>query len=506
MTEDLIRDLLSDEARAVPVDVDLLAGVAAQRGVRRRRRLVSGAAGLAAVVVLAAVGTTVAVRHGGPDTRNGPAVSAAPTTYPAGTRPVTWAGIQLDVPASWATAPSDGHRCAAADAMSGGEVDYAGSDSSSAYGCFDAAHPVHERLELGTAYSFTAFSQAEAGPPGTIDFRPTRFAGYAATQDQVGYRGQLVTEYKVPQLGTVFTLTTNTSAEVSAIVDTAHAVAFDQNGCPVAQAGGFPSTTSGSTGPVLSSTPAGGTVCNYTAGRLTSGVTLDGDTTEELSAALHRLPETYTPAEVSAQRSDDQVMSSQTAQLLLRDTDGSVQRVTIASGSAPMVAGAHRSALTSELFFDLSGALPGTFGGAGADGAAIPDGCQSCGTEKAPPPTRPVTYRGITLNVPATWTDEAAASCGPGRDDVVFTYEYPEDEDASCPAGPPRASYLAFARHQAGDVVGHAASFAGSPAHVTTERGIPYSTETVTTEGGDEHIAAGVSAVSALATARPARA
>jgi hypothetical protein len=408
MTEDLVREVLRADADAVPTDVDLLGGVTALRGERRRRGALAGGTAVAVVLIAGAVAVPVSLRHHAlAPTRNGPITSSAAVTYPPGTRPVTWAGIQLDVPATWTDATSDPHRCAEQDAKPGGEVDYAGAVTFAEYACKDAAHPIRQRLELGTSYSLDV---GEPGP-GSLSGVPTTFAGVGAVRVQSVVHGQLVTEYTVRSTHAVFTLTTNTAAEAAAIADTARAVTVDQNGCAVVQPRDFPTVGAGGDGAVLAAQPTGGIACAYVAGRLQSGTSLDAGAITALTGALEGLPTSYTSAQLQAQRTEPEVAPATTVQLTLRDAAGRQQLVTAEfSKESVGVAGRHTATLTQELAGDLETVLPSGFLQSYSDDV-IPPGCLSCTLTTAPPPTRPVTFRGITLNVPATWTDIGSSPC-----------------------------------------------------------------------------------------------
>lgn len=374
--EPLLREHFSTEADDVPIDTNLLGGVDELRRSRRHRRLLAGGSVLGVAVLAVAIAVPVAVlgHHG---TRAVVAVStnqpAVPTTPPPGERAVTWAGIQLFVPATWTSgaAALPGSGCQAAE-HTGGIVGYESDIPMTLQKCAPVTHPVLEKLRLGTFGTYPTnrgsdvLSRRACPASVTNTSSSGEFAGLPATCIGARVLGQLVTTVAVPSRGAVFTLTTNTQAHADAILDSAHLVSVDENGCAVDQPGDLKSVAGGGAGgPQVLGTPKSGVVCSYAGGRLVTGVTLSTKQLSAISADLDRLPARYTAAELAAQRGPDAIEGPGLASILLTDAGGGTQQISVrglSPGVTPGVAGSTQSTLTQALSGDLSAALPTGFG------------------------------------------------------------------------------------------------------------------------------------------------
>lgn len=409
--EQTVRDVLSADADGARTDVDLLVGVRGRRAARRNSRLQLGGAALAVAVIVAAVAVPLSLRRGGTSSISGPsagggqsrAAVAQPVSGtlppPPGTRAVTWAGIQLDVPASWTSRGSDPHRCARDD-HAGGQVDYRDHFAFRLYDCRPAEHPQLERLELGTAYSFDenagagALVSPSAPPPETGSL-----AGLPASYTRVNIRGQLITLIQLPTLGTELTLTSNSHRSTEAILATAHRVSTDENGCAVEQPADLrPVAGGGSGGTQVVGNLVSAVICGYAGSRLVSGTSLDAAETTALTAALNRLPARYAPAQKEIQAKENAQVAAAPeldvnvtpfAAVFLRGADGSVQQVSVQAlvlGPPPGVAGAGQATLTREVDAELMGALHTGFGRPGFMPGGLPSGCDACTIRSAPEP------------------------------------------------------------------------------------------------------------------------
>lgn len=375
--ETALREHFSTEATAVRTDAHLLAGVRTLRAARRRRRLVTAGSAVAVAVVAAAVATPLALRgHHGGATRVtvGPNQAAVPGKPPAGERAVTWAGIQLYVPATWRSVPGEGDTpvCARHD-HPGGVVGYESDVPIAAVACAPAAHPVLEQLQLRTtdgppAVGLTVPPGAACPPSVTTTSTFGEFAGLPASCIGARVRGQLVTTVRVPSLQAVFTLTTNTQARANTILASAHRVSVDENGCTVAAPShGEVVTVDGTGGPQVTDTPVSGVVCSYAGGRLVMGVTLTAAQLATVTEALNRLPARYTPEQLLAQQAPGARALDRggLASIRLTDDAGRTQQIIVQGplpGVTPWVAGATTSTLSQALSSDLSAVLPSGFG------------------------------------------------------------------------------------------------------------------------------------------------
>lgn len=276
----LVHEAMSEHAERVPEPIDLTAAV--RSGVRRRhrtRQVVSAAAALGAVTVLAVAGFSV-LRDERPAPTQGLASEPRGPQVPPGQQPVSFHGLQLFVPAGWTINKTD--RCGTPDA------DTVITPFSSSLACKSPASGIDRGFTI--AHMIT-LDNPDAQRYSASATETTTVNGHEARRGSTTKAGRTLATLIVPDAQAAISVSSPTAAEAREILDTTQVVPVDSHGCVDRSDLQPPRSPDGDAdeGKVVPGSPSGASACRYADGWLAFSARLGVADTSAFQAILNGL-------------------------------------------------------------------------------------------------------------------------------------------------------------------------------------------------------------------------